>query len=511
MVELLIFLSKYLFIILAAIFCLQSVYIVSKGRQMDYPSAENTKAVKLQRATTILFHVLAYATLYFNSEIPLKDYMITALGGLALILAVPPFIRIVYGKINGLVINCMYFLMDLSLVILQRLNPDYALKQLMYFFIGSACILLIYPLLKYCKNFHKLKYGYLGLGFLLLLLTLVFGTTTRGATNWIYIGSFSFQPSEIVKLLYVFYFASVFSRKITFKETVAQMAVGLIFVCLLALQRDLGSALIFFMTLLIMVFISTGNIIVILGSLVCACVGAFGAYKMFSHIQVRVAAWLDPWSDIGNTTYQIAQSLFAIGSGGLWGSGLGKGYASSIPIVESDFIFSAICEEFGVIFAVFVIFIYLTIFYCGARSALNAETKFNAILASGLTGLICFQTFLIIGGVTKFVPLTGVTLPFVSYGGTSVVITSVIIGILLWIYVPKTEFSEDKQGTDEPPKKRRRKTAANSVNTSRRRPSSQSRTGNNSESGSTASRQRPNINTNTSGPLSGKVRRRDDE
>ncbi len=468
---------------------------------MDYPSAENTAAVKLQRMTMVLFHILAYATLYFNSEIPIKDYLVTAAGGLMLIVAIPPFIRLVYNKINGLVINCMYFLMDLSLVILQRLNPDYALKQLMFFFIGSACILLIYPILRYSKNLHKLKYGYLGLSFILLVMTLFFGTTTRGATNWIYIGEFSFQPSEIVKILYVLYFASVFSREISLKETAAQMAVGLVFVCLLVFQRDLGSSLIFFMTLLIMVFVATGNLPVIFGSLGCACAGAVIAYKMFYHIQVRVAAWLDPWSDIGNTTYQIAQSLFAIGSGGLWGSGLGKGYASSIPIVESDFIFSAICEEFGVVFAIFVIFIYLTIFYCGVRSALNTESKFNAVLASGLTGLICFQTFLIIGGVTKFVPLTGVTMPFVSYGGTSVVISSVIIGILLWIYVPKTEFSEEKYGIDEEKPKRRRRSAAASASSrgaSRRKATDETK-------------RKTGINTNTEGPLSRRVRGRNDE
>lgn len=511
MIEMLIFLSKYLFIILIAVFCLQCGYLISKGRQMDYPSAENTGAVKLQRVTMILFHVLAYAMLYFNSDIPLKDYMVTALGGLALIMAVPPFIRVVYNKINGLIINCMYFLMDLSLVILQRLNPDYALKQLIFFFIGSGCILLIYPVLKYGKNLHKLKYLYLGVGFLLLVLTLIFGTTTRGATNWIYIGDFSFQPSEIVKLMYVFYFASVFSKKVTLRETILQLIIGLIFVCILVVQRDLGSALIFFMTLIIMVFISTGNVPVVLGSLICACAGAVGAYNMFSHIQVRVAAWLDPWSDIGNTTYQIAQSLFAIGSGGLWGSGLGKGYASSIPIVESDFIFSAICEEFGLIFAVCVIFIYLTIFYCSVRSALNTESKFNAVLASGLTGLICFQTFLIIGGVTKFVPLTGVTLPFVSYGGTSVVISAIIIGILLWIYVPKTEFSEEKYGTDEVPKKHRQRRAARAASEAE---TAGNRTASRTSGRQTASAASPRQRSHSDdeeGPLSKRVRGRRDE
>ncbi|MCD7856168.1 MAG: FtsW/RodA/SpoVE family cell cycle protein [Clostridiales bacterium] len=460
MTELLIFLSKYIFIILIFIFSLQSLYLIKRGRSDNYPSDESTHAVRLQRTTIVLFHILAYAALNFNSDIPLKDYLTTALGGLALVIFMPPLIALVYGKINGLAINCMYFLTDISLVILQRLNPDLALKQMLCFFLGSAVILLVYPALKYLNNLEKAKYFYLSLGFILLLVTFIFGTTTRGATNWIYIGSFSFQPSEIVKVLFVFYFASVFCVDKTFKETVLQLLLGCVFVVILVLQKDLGSALIFFMTMLIMVFIATGSLFITDSSLGAAAVGACIAYKLFSHIQVRVAAWLDPFSDISNTTYQIAQSLFAIGSGGLWGSGLGKGYATSIPIVETDFIFSAICEEFGVIFAVFIIFTYLTLFYCGVRSALNTPYKFNALLASGLTGLICFQTFLIIGGTTKFIPMTGVTLPFVSYGGTSVVMCSMIIGIILFIYVPKNSESENKLSPGEKPKRRRKRRTA---------------------------------------------------
>lgn len=459
MTELLIFLSKYIFIILILIFSLQSIYLISRGRSSDYPSAESTHAVRLQRITTVLFHILAYAALYFNSEIPLNDYLITALGGLTLVILMPPIIALIYGKINGLAINCMYFLADISLVILQRLNPELALKQMLYFFLGSAAILLVFPILKYAKNLHKAKYFYLGLGFALLILTFIIGTTTRGATNWIYIGSFSFQPSEIVKILYVFYFAGVFCEHKSFSQTILQLLIGCAFVAILVLQKDLGSALIFFMTLLIMIFIATGSLFIILASLIAAGFGSVIAYGLFSHIQVRVAAWLDPFGDISGSTYQIAQSLFAIGSGGLWGSGIGKGYAASIPIVETDFIFSAICEEFGVVFAVFIIFTYLTLFYCGVRSALNTTSRFNALLASGLTGLICFQTFLIIGGTSKLIPMTGVTLPFISYGGTSVVICSVIIGILLFIYVPKTEDSEDKLSPGEKPKRRRRKRA----------------------------------------------------
>ncbi len=482
MTELLIFISKYVFIILMFIFCLQSKYLVSKGRNTNKRADEGAYAVRLQRMTIVLFHVLAYATLNFNSEIPVEDYMVTAAGGLVLVVFAPVLIGLVYNRINGLAINCMYFLMDISLVILQRLDPALALRQMVFFFMGTAVILIIYPILRYFKKFYELKYFYLIVGFALLLVTIIFGTNVRGATNWIRIGQFSFQPAEIVKILFVFYFASVFCRNTDFRDRVIQMALGFAFVALLVLQRDLGSALIFFMTFIIILFVSTGSLFFTFSGIGLAGLGAVMAYFMFSHIRVRISAWIDPWSDISNKGYQISQSLFAIGSGGIWGSGLGKGYASTIPIVETDFIFSAICEEFGVLFAIFMIFVYMTLFYCGVRSALNTRSRFKAILASGLTGLLCFQTFIIIGGVTKLIPLTGVTLPFVSYGGTSVVICTVIVGLLLWIYVPKTEDSHIKHGPDDVREPVRRK-----------------------------KRVRENINIPDEAPLRRRVRRHDDE
>ena len=505
MTELLIFISKYIFIILMLIFCLQSKYLVSKGRIVDKNPEDGANAVRLQRFTIILFHILAYATLTFNSEIPIEDYLLTATGGLVLVILAPILIGLVYNRINGLAINCMYLLMDISLVILQRLDPDLALKQMIFFFMGTGVILIIYPILKYFKRFEELKYFYLVLGFILLLVTIIFGSTVRGATNWIKIGGFSFQPAEIVKILFVFYFASVFCRYTDFKDRVIQTVVGFAFVALLVLQKDLGSALIFFMTFVIMLFVSTGSLFFTFSSIGLASVGAVMAYFLFSHIRVRIAAWLDPWSDISNKGYQISQSLFAIGSGGIWGSGLGKGYASTIPIVETDFIFSAICEEFGVIFAILMMFIYMTLFYCGVRSALNTRDKFKAVLASGLTGLICFQTFLIIGGVTKLIPLTGVTLPFVSY----VVICTVIVGLLLWIYEPKTEGSEVKYGPDDEREPTRRKPIYREP--THREPTRRSSVSQNRRREPARERRRERINMPDEAPLKRRVRRRDDE
>ena len=168
------------------------------------------------------------------------------------------------------------------------------------------------------------------------------------------------------------------------------------------------------------------------------------AYFLFPHVRTRVNVWLDPWSDIENSGYQIAQSLFAVGSYGLFGSGFTRGYADYIPVVERDFIFSAVCEEFGVLFGIGVILVFVMIFLEGVRAALYSRSRYLTLLSAGLTALLTFQTFLIIGGDIKFVPLTGVTLPFVSYGGTSITMSFVIIAIIQWVYMRNDIYKQDK-------------------------------------------------------------------
>ncbi len=156
---------------------------------------------------------------------------------------------------------------------------------------------------------------------------------------------------------------------------------------------------------------------------------------MFAHVRTRVLIWKNPWAEIEVKGYQIAQSLFAIGTKGFFGSGLTKGFPKSIPVVEKDFIFSAICEEFGVIFAILVICLFILLFYCMVMTSLKSNNRFLTILSAGITSMICFQTFLILGGVVKFIPLTGVTLPFISYGGSSIIINFVILGLIQWIHI----------------------------------------------------------------------------
>ncbi len=195
------------------------------------------------------------------------------------------------------------------------------------------------------------------------------------------------------------------------------------------------------MTYLVMIYIATSKSwLVLLGSFL-ACLGSVIGYKLFSHVRVRVEIWLNPWSDISNKGYQIAQSLFAIGTYGVMGSGFNMGMPNTIPVVEKDLIFSAICEEFGIFFGIGLILIFIMIFYRSVKVSLNSQNKFLCLLSSGMTSLLCFQTFLIIGGATKLIPLTGVTLPFISYGGSSIIINFVIIGILQWVSIRNDKYN----------------------------------------------------------------------
>jgi cell division protein FtsW (lipid II flippase) len=177
-----------------------------------------------------------------------------------------------------------------------------------------------------------------------------------------------------------------------------------------------------------------GSVLFFAAGMISASGASYLAYKMLSHVQIRIAAWLNPWNDTFYRGHQILQSLFAIGTWGLLGSGLTRGSPGFVPVVKSDFIFSAICEEFGGIFGLATIGVYIMIFYRGVHVALRCRRPYHSLLAAGFVSILAFQTFLIIGGNIKFIPLTGVTLPFVSAGGSSAIVSIAMVGILQWMY-----------------------------------------------------------------------------
>lgn len=343
--------------------------------------------------------------------------------------------RMLYPKSNRLLINNMCMLSSIGFVILTRLSPEKAIKQFIIV-TGSLVVALIIPFFVHKFKFLKgLKWIYAGVGITALSVVLILGQTTYGSKLSYSIAGITFQPSEFVKILFVFYVASALYKSSDFFDVFTTAVIAAAHVIVLVCSKDLGSALIFFVVYVLMVFVASGKFIYLLAGGLGGSVAAYIAFKVFTHVQVRVQAWQDPWSVIDSTGYQITQSLFAISSGGLFGLGLFKGTPDSIPFVEADFVFSAIAEELGVIFSIFLILIYISSFIMFVNIALKMKKRFYKLSAFGLSVVFIFQVFLSIGGVTKFIPSTGVTLPLISYGGSSIMTTIVIFSIIQGMYV----------------------------------------------------------------------------
>lgn len=337
------------------------------------------------------------------------------------------------------IINGVSFLVSVGLVVQYRLDGITAFKQLLWFVIGVVFFFIAFAIVKNYKKLENYYIFYGAISILLLVLTLVIGKELNGSKNWIIIGGVSIQPSELVKLTLIMFMASTLNKKRNFIEILFPISVIAVCMAIFVLQKDLGSSLLIFLVTISMVFISTSNVLYVLVGFSFASVGAYISYLLFDHVRIRVEAWSAPFADPTNKGYQIVQSLFAISAGGWLGTGLKLGHPYLIPIVESDFVFAAICEEFGIVMGLVLILILLIIVYRGLKIARDSSDIFYGLLAAGCSLILAFQTFIIIGGVIKLIPLTGVTLPFISHGGSSMLINMVFIGVLEAIYVNLVE------------------------------------------------------------------------
>ena len=433
MFDLFIKFAGYMFIIYITLFIYNGVVFILD--EFALTKKEHRNAIFSGRTLIVSMHITAFIILSYDRETISfnNETLLIGVLGLAFIMVANFLANKFYRNSCPLIWNCVFFLLDLGLIMLQRLDSMLAFKQLVWIVLGFFIAMWIPTIISIIPRFEMFEKVYIVLGYLLILSTLVLGRREYGSINWIYIGSFGFQPSEIVKFLFIFYLASVFRKKVEFKELIVTGVLSAGIVILLVMQKDLGSALIFFFTYMIMLYIATSNEWLFFGGMCAASFASVIAYNLFDHVKVSVAAWKDPWSDIDFGGYQIAQSLFAISTGGLLGSGLTKGMPTSIPVVSKDFIFAAILEEFGTIFGVGVILIFVLLFARGMIIAFYSQRRYYALLASGFIAMMAFQTFIIIGGVIKLIPLTGVTMPFVSYGGSSIVVSIITIGLIQWL------------------------------------------------------------------------------
>ncbi len=385
--------------------------------------------------TVIIFlvHFIGNGTLLL--QIQSRKLVYLYCGELLLFILVLALYRIFYPKLSKLLMRNMLMLLAVGFIILTRLNYDLAVKQVII--AGSSFVIcMVVPyVVKAHPSIRNYGWIYGGTGIALLGIVLIIGTTSRGATNWLNIAGFSLQPSEFVKVLMVLGTAALLHSGAGFRRVCLASAIAAADVLILVLQKDLGGALIFFVTYIFMLYTATLKPLYLFAGLLSGSGAAYVAYHFFYHVQVRVLAWQNPFAYIDKEGYQITQSLFAIGTGGWFGMGINRGLPTSIPVVESDFVFSAISEEFGGLFAICIILIYISCFVMFINIALRQEDAFYRLTAVGVAVMFAFQVFLCIGGVIKFIPSTGVTLPLISQGGSSVFITILMFMLLQGITV----------------------------------------------------------------------------
>ncbi len=388
---------------------------------------------KLPAYLLVIMNVLGFLLLYMANDYQVSVLYI-GLGMLSLFVLIYS-VLVICNMGDKFLVVIASMLMTVGVLMLCRLDIVRGGTQIVWIGIGGGVFFLAYVLYYNIRFWNRLWLLYALIGIILFLLTLVFGDTVNGARNWISIGGKSFQPSEIVKIAYIMFLACRFSGSWTkpFLRISPMLMTGLVtytYILFLVLQRDWGTILVVFLIYIFMLYVyEKKRWFLWVNILAAVCVGILGSSFLY-HIQVRIGVWLDPWTDVSNKGYQIAQSLFAIASGGYFGRGLGNGSPGYIPEAHTDFIFSAICEEMGVFGGAAVIILFFLLAYRCFKITMNTNNSYNKAVALGLTLMFSLQTFIIIGGVIKFIPLTGITLPFVSYGGTSIVVSFASLGIM---------------------------------------------------------------------------------
>lgn len=428
MTNLIIQVSKYLIIILMALYTFQSYTVFHK-------KDDEAREYLFMRQNMLMFmmHFVAFMVLFLNIS---ETTVLLFYGAQVIYLAaVLVLFKNLYPLASRLVINNMCMLLCVGFIMITRLSYDQSIKQFKIAVFATVVALLIPVIIRKLRFITKMYWLYTLVGIGLLALVAIAARSTYGAKLSFTIGGISIQPSEFVKIIYVFAIAGLLTHARDFRRIVIATGLAALHVLILVVSKDLGSALIFFITYLVMLFVSTKNPFYVLAGILSGSVAAVGAYFLFNHVRVRVEAWQDPFQDYQGGGYQICQSLFAISAGGWFGTGLGQGSPGAIPFVEQDMMFSAISEELGSIFSICLILVCMSCFIMFVNISMQLTNRFYRLVAVGLGSTYAAQVFLTVGGGIKLIPLTGVTFPLVSYGGSSVLSTLIMFSIVQGLYM----------------------------------------------------------------------------
>ncbi len=405
-------------------------YRRSKDNSRKKSRGDKRSATRMTLSAIMLFEFSACLLLTLHG-----DSIDFVAAGLAFALPIVSwfFVNVIARKLNAdlMLAMLMNFLCALGVILLYGLSPERGLRQGTMFILGIAMFAVCSLAVRLIRDWRALCWLMMLAGITLLLLPVAIGQETNGAKNWFAVPVIgTFQPSELIKLVLVLVLAQFFSGMNGLRSMLPGLLFSMACLAALMLQKDLGTALMYYAVTLLVYWTASSN-------LPMAALGGFGGvgaaylgYSMFAHVKTRVAIWQNPWSDALGKGYQLVQALTAIGSGGLIGLGLGMGQSRAIPAYSTDFIFAVLCEQFGILIGLCVVALYVIIVLRGVTISLQARTSFHSLLALGCALLIGIQTFVIIGGVVKLIPLTGITLPFMSYGGTSLVSSMGLMGFL---------------------------------------------------------------------------------
>lgn len=400
----------------------------------------------LQKVLIYLFHLLTFSIIYINGP----SSSIIVFYGITLLYLMLTFELsvLIYPKLNRILLNNMCFLITIGIIILSRISIEKAVRQFIFLVISTILFLIIPYFIGKVRSLRKYYYLYGIIGFFSIVFVFLFGNATFGAKIAIDLGFITVQPSEFVKITFILFLSGILYNGLSMKNVLFSAIIGGLHVILLVLSKDLGTALIFFVTYVFVIYITTGKKFYLFSGIFFATLASIGGYILFDHVKVRVSAWMDPWSIIDKGGYQVTQSLFGIGTGGWFGMGLYKGDPNLIPVVEQDFVFSAISEELGAFFALLLIFLYFNIFITIVKISMKCKDSFYKTVSIGLGIILSIQTILTIGGAIKMIPSTGVTLPLISYGGSSLLSTLIIFGILQSIYMSESKNTSSLKKED---------------------------------------------------------------
>ncbi len=398
----------------------------------------------------------ALAGLGRNSEMPANIGPFLGVI-LALLVAAHIAVRKLAPNADGIMLPLAALLNGVGYVFIVRLDEaqedggQLAGLQSLWTAVGIGAFIMTLIVVRRARDLERYRYTFAVIGIVLLVLPLVpvIGRTINGSRIWISVGPVNFQPGEAAKIVLAIFFAGYLVEKrellalSTFRigpfhlpdpkylgPVVLAWGASLV---VMTLEKDLGSSLLFFFLFVVMLWVATGRTTYVTVGTSLFAMGALFAYTQFSHVQDRVEIWLNPWPVSKDAGFQVVEASFALADGGIAGTGIGLGTPTRIPEVETDFIFAAIGEELGLLGGTAILCAYILMVGAGLRIALRADSAFDTLLATGLTTLLGIQAFIIIGGVTRVLPLTGVTLPFVSYGGSSLVLNYVLLALLLRI------------------------------------------------------------------------------